>query len=56
MTAKETFNALPESSEPYSDYDIGILAEIISHAEAVAQHQARKHKGESLGSTLPPPA
>ena len=56
LTAKETFNALPESSEPYSDYDIGILAEIITHAEAMAQQQARKHKGESPDRHWPPSA
>lgn len=32
--AHATYNALPESVEPYSDYDISILSEILTHAES----------------------
>jgi hypothetical protein len=47
-TAKETYNALTAASDPYSDYDLGILSEILTHAEA----EARRGNGAMLTSRM----
>jgi len=44
----ETYRALPASDHPYSEYDFGIIAEIIQFAELRAEDEFRKSKGALL--------
>jgi len=44
----ETYHALPAPERAYTEYDYGIVAEIIQFAELRAQEEARKGKGDVL--------
>ena len=41
----ETYRALPAAEHPYSNYDMSVIAEILTLAEHQAQEAYRKGKG-----------
>ena len=49
-TVMETYLALPGSEYIYSEYDLGIIADILTTAEHSAANLARKGKGKSYGA------
>jgi len=49
----ETLKSLPAAEHPYSDYDLGIVAEIIRLADGQAKREAKLGTGAGVEQSFP---